>query len=329
MAWILVVDDEPSARVTLALLLAKRGHSVHEAAGVTAAVASLMERPFDIVVTDLRMPDGAGLEVLRAVKAHRPEAEVIVLTAYADWETAKEAMQLGALDYFEKGSEPDGLFRQIDRALEDQAVHRASASPMNGLALLGSPRARQGERRVLTVLFADLRGSMELLVDRDLEEARRVLDGVLERMMEAVHRYGGIVNQVMGDGIMALFGAPVALDDHAARACRAATAMQDAVAHYAEELERRRGIRVQIRVGLSSGEAIVRSVGSDLRPDYTAVGPTTHVAARMEQLARPGTTLITHHTRRLAGGAILVRPLGWRDVKGMKDGVEVYEVIAA
>ena len=158
------------------------------------------------------------------------------------------------------------------------------------------------------MLFADLKGSMELLADRDPEEARRLLDPVLERMMEAVHRYEGTVNQVMGDGIMALFGAPLAHEDHAVRACYTAIRMQETVGAYAAELLHNQGIDVQIRVGLNSGEVVVRSIGSDLHMDYTAVGQTTHLAARMEQLARPGTSLITAHTLRLAEGFIEVKP---------------------
>jgi class 3 adenylate cyclase len=154
--------------------------------------------------------------------------------------------------------------------------------------ILTSRHALEGERKQVTVLFADLKGSMELLADRDPEEARRLLDPVLERMMEAVHRYEGTVNQVMGDGIMALFGAPLAHEDHAVRACYAALRMQESVKGYAAASRRAHGVEVQIRVGLNSGEVVVRSVGSDLRMDYTAVGQTTHLAARMEQLATPG-----------------------------------------
>src|ERR1700732_1873503 len=159
--------------------------------------------------------------------------------------------------------------------------------------ILTSKAAREGERKQVTVLFADLKGSMELLADRDPEEARKILDPVLERMMEAVHRYEGTVNQVMGDGIMALFGAPLAHEDHAVRACYAALRMQETVKRYSEELRRTHGIEVQIRVGLNSGDVIVRSIGSDLHMDYTAVGQTTHLAARMEQIARPGAILVT------------------------------------
>jgi tetratricopeptide (TPR) repeat protein len=146
-------------------------------------------------------------------------------------------------------------------------------------------------------------------------------------MMEAVHRYEGTVNQVMGDGIMALFGAPLAREDHAVRACYAALRMHAAVVRHAEELRQRQSIDVQIRVGLNSGEVVVRSIGSDLRMDYTAVGQTTHLASRMEQLARPGTTLLTAETLRLCEPHIEVRALGRVPIKGLVGLVEVYELV--
>jgi len=119
--------------------------------------------------------------------------------------------------------------------------------------ILTSKAALEGERKQVTVLFADLKGSMELLADRDPEEARRILDPVLERMMEAVHRYEGTVNQVMGDGIMALFGAPIAREDHAVRACYAALRMQEQISRYGDEMQRTHGTPIQLRVGLNSG----------------------------------------------------------------------------
>src|SRR5712692_9821190 len=157
--------------------------------------------------------------------------------------------------------------------------------------ILSSRGALEGERKHVTVLFADLKGSMEMLADRDPEEARKILDPVLSHMMDAVHRYEGTVNQVMGDGIMAPFGAPLAHEDHAVRACYAALRMQESVNRYAEEAWRAHGVTVQIRVGLNSGEVVVRAIGNDLHMDYTAIGETTHLAARMEQAARPGTGL--------------------------------------
>src|SRR5215468_808624 len=195
--------------------------------------------------------------------------------------------------------------------------------------ILTSRPALEGERKRVTVLFADLKSSMELLADRDPEEARKILDPVLERMMEAVHRYEGTVNQVMGDGLMALFGAPLAHEDHATRACFAAVRMQDAIGQYAEELRRQQGLDVQIRVGLNSGEVVVRSIGSNLHMEYSAVGQTTHLAARMEQLARPGTTLITADTLRLAEGFVEIVPVGPVPLKGLGDPVETFELVRA
>ncbi len=195
--------------------------------------------------------------------------------------------------------------------------------------ILTSRAALEGERKQVTVLFADLKGSMELLADRDPEEARAILDPVLERMMEAVHRYEGTVNQVMGDGIMALFGAPLAHEDHAVRACYAALRMQETVKQHAEEVRRTTGLPVQIRVGLNSGEVVVRSIGSDLHMDYTAVGQTTHLAARMEQMAAPGSILLPPATLQLAEGYVQVHSLGPLPVKGLSEPIEVFEITGA
>jgi class 3 adenylate cyclase/pimeloyl-ACP methyl ester carboxylesterase len=195
--------------------------------------------------------------------------------------------------------------------------------------ILTSRAALEGERKHVTVLFADLKGSLQLLADRDPEEARALLDPVLERMMEAVHRYEGTVNQVMGDGIMALFGAPIAHEDHAVRACYAALQMQGLVAAYGAEVRRAKGVPIQIRVGLNSGEVVVRSISSDLRVDYSAVGQTTHLAARMEQLATPGATLLSPATLQLVEGYVRVKPLGPMAIQGLPQPLEVYELAGA
>jgi class 3 adenylate cyclase len=194
-------------------------------------------------------------------------------------------------------------------------------------AVLHSRAALEGERKHVTILFADVKGSMELLAARDPEDARAVLDPVLEAMIEAVRRYGGTVNQVMGDGVMALFGAPIAVEDHAVRACYAALAMQDAVRGLAQ---RRGDARVpSIRVGLNSGEVLVRAIGSDLHLDYTAVGETTHLAARMEQTATPDAILLTASTYRLAEGFLDAKPLGFVSVKGLAEPVEAWQLVGA
>jgi class 3 adenylate cyclase/tetratricopeptide (TPR) repeat protein len=190
-----------------------------------------------------------------------------------------------------------------------------------------SKASLEGERKQISVMFADMKGSLELVADRDPEEAWAILDPVLQLMMDAVHRYEGTVNQVMGDGIMALFGAPVAHEDHAVRACYAALSMQQQVAAYSDELRRSGASPVQLRIGIDSGEVVVRSVSSELRMDYSAIGQTTHVAARMEQAAAPGTILITGDTMRLAEGYVEVNRLGPISVRGLVAPVAAYEVL--
>jgi class 3 adenylate cyclase/tetratricopeptide (TPR) repeat protein len=196
--------------------------------------------------------------------------------------------------------------------------------------ILKSKSAIEGERKQVTVLFADLKGSMELLMASELDDAARILDPVIERMIDAVHYYEGTVSQVTGDGIMALFGAPVSHEDHTARACYAALLMQQKVKSYADSAAGwGHAANVQIRVGLNSGDAIVRSIGTDLRIDYTAIGKTIHLASRMEQMASPGSILIPADAARLAEGYVRVKPLGLMQVKGLAEPVEVCEVIGA
>jgi predicted ATPase/class 3 adenylate cyclase len=195
--------------------------------------------------------------------------------------------------------------------------------------ILTSDAALEGERKQVTVLFSDMKGSTEQIADRDPEEARRLLDPILERMMEAVDRYEGTVNQVMGDGIQALFGAPLAYEDHALRACYAALKMQESIKKYAEELRRTEGFPLQIRVGLNSGEVLVRSLGSELHMNYSAHGETIHLAARMEQMAIPGTILISSRTFQLAEGYVVSQSLGPMFVKGLAVPVVAYELLGA
>src|SRR2546428_12906803 len=145
--------------------------------------------------------------------------------------------------------------------------------------ILTSRSALEGVRKQVTVLFADIKDSTELIRDLDPEAAQQLLEPAINRMMDAVHRFEGTVNQVLGDGIMALFGAPIAHEDHALRACYAGLAMQAALRRYSAEVRRMHGVEVQMRVGLNSGEVVVRAIDNDLHMDYSAVGQTTHLAA--------------------------------------------------
>ena len=203
------------------------------------------------------------------------------------------------------------VLRSCGAALAAAAAARRAAAPPVPLPkhlaerILTSKSALEGERKQVTVLFADLKGSMELLAERDPEEARKILDPVLMRMIEAVHRYEGTVNQVMGDGIMALFGAPVAHEDHAvARAMRRSE--HESIVRY-RRARHTQGVEVQIRVGSTPATWSSASIGSDLQWT-TRPRKTTHLAARMEQLAPPRDAL-TEPTLRLVEGFVQVRSL--------------------
>jgi class 3 adenylate cyclase len=195
--------------------------------------------------------------------------------------------------------------------------------------ILASRAALEGERKQVTVLFADLKDSTELIRGLDPEAAQQLLDPAIHCMMDAVHRFEGTVNQVLGDGIMALFGAPLAHENHALRACYAALAMQAAMHAYTDEVRRTHGLEVHMRVGLNSGEVVVRAISNDLHMDYSAVGETTHLAARMEQLATPGSIRLTAPTLRLVEGLVGVNALGPVPVKGVVEPVEVFELVGA
>ena len=185
-----------------------------------------------------------------------------------------------------------------------------------------------GERKTITALFADIKGSMELIEDLDPEEARRIVDPALQRMMDAVHDYEGYVAQSTGDGIFALFGAPVAHEDHAQRAVFAALRIQESIERYAERLRQEIGITLQVRVGLNSGEALLRSLRKDdLHADYAPVGHSTGLAARMQSLAPAGGIVVSDATYRLAEGYFAFKPLGPARVKGVSEPVEIYEVV--
>ncbi|MBI3302605.1 MAG: zinc ribbon domain-containing protein, partial [Deltaproteobacteria bacterium] len=190
--------------------------------------------------------------------------------------------------------------------------------------------ATDGERKTITALFADLKGSTALIEGLDPEEARAIIDPALQLMMEAVHRYEGYVAQALGDGILALFGAPIAHEDHPQRALYAALRMQDEMRRYADTLRAKGHAPLLMRVGVNTGEVVVRSIRKeDLHTDYVPVGHSTNIAARMEQLAAPGSILVTEQTHKLTAGYFECKALGKTQVKGVEEPLNVYEVIGA
>ncbi len=192
--------------------------------------------------------------------------------------------------------------------------------------ILQSKSALEGERKQVTVLFADVKGSMELAEQVDPEEWHAILDRFFQILSEGVHRFEGTVNQYTGDGIMALFGAPIAHEDHAQRACYTALHLREELRRYADELRRTRGLSFSIRMGLNSGDVVVGKIGDDLRMDYTAQGQTVGLAQRIEQLAPPESTYLTEHTARVVEGFFRLRDLGGFDLKGASAPLRVYEL---
>jgi class 3 adenylate cyclase len=187
----------------------------------------------------------------------------------------------------------------------------------------------EGERKLVTVLFTDVVNYTSISEKLDPEEVHRVMDGCFKVLMGQIHRYEGTVDKFTGDGMMALFGAPVAHENHAQRACYAALAMQRAIVEYSEIIQREYGVEFMLRIGLHSGPVIVGSVGNDLRMDYTAIGDTTNLASRMESMAKQGTVLVSADTHRMARDFFKFGPQGKIKVKGKDEPVEVYELIEA
>ncbi len=193
--------------------------------------------------------------------------------------------------------------------------------------ILGARTSIEGERKQVTILFADVEGSTDLVQHLDAEAVSALLDPLQKIMMDAVHAYEGTVNEVLGDGLMAIFGAPLAHEDHALRACRAALDMRAAARGWADRSAPDAPARsIKLRLGLNSGEVVIRAINNDLTVSYSAMGMTTHLAARMEQTAEPGTIQITGDTHRLVRGLIDARPRGETAVKGVSQPVPVFEL---
>jgi adenylate cyclase len=195
--------------------------------------------------------------------------------------------------------------------------------------ILQSRSALEGERKQVTVLFADVKGSMQLAEAVDAEQWHRILDRFFQILADGVHRFEGTVNQYTGDGIMALFGAPIAHEDHAQRACYAALQLREALERHARELKREQGLAFIVRMGIHSGEVVVGKIGDDLRMDYTAQGQTVGLAARMQELASPGTCYLTGHTAELVSGYFELEDLGEFKIRGVGEPVPVAQLRGA
>jgi class 3 adenylate cyclase len=212
------------------------------------------------------------------------------------------------------GAAPSNVVRKPDQPL----IRIADGSAADHL---------DGERKTVTALFADIKGSMELMEDLDPEEARAIVDPALTLMIDAVHRYDGYIVQSTGDGIFALFGAPVAHEDHPQRALYAALRMQDEMRRYSTKLREAGNPPIEARVGINTGETVVRSIKTgDAHTEYTPIGHSTSLASRMQTLAPTGSIAVTETTEKLCAGYFIFNALGPTRVKGVTDPVNVFEV---
>jgi class 3 adenylate cyclase/tetratricopeptide (TPR) repeat protein len=221
------------------------------------------------------------------------------------------------------------LKRNKDTATIDYSKPKSYTPKHLAEKILTTRSSIEGERKIVTVLFADVANYTSMSEKLDPEEVLQIMDGAFKIMMDETHKYEGTINQFTGDGIMAIFGAPVAHENHAQRACYTALSIQNAMVDYSEQIQKKYGVDFKIRIGLNSGAVIVSAIGDDLRMDYTAVGDTTNLAARMESLAKPGTIYVSENTRKIVDGYFEFDHLGKTEVKGKEQPQDIYELIKA
>src|SRR5438093_10028821 len=292
---------------------------------VLAQVLAVLQREGRVSYRALRRRFNLDEEYLEDIKVERIHAKQVardeegVVLVWAGTSGAPPTQEAAPAS-----SEPSAL-RPI--AYTPRHLAQRILAEQAALAARGAP---DGERKTITALFADIKGSMALIEDLDPEDARRLVDPALQLMMDAVHRYEGYVAQSTGDGIFAFFGAPIAHEDHPQRALYAALRMQEEMRRHADTLRATGHPPLLMRVGVNTGEVVVRSIRKDdLHADYVPVGHSTNLAARMEQLAAPGSILVTEQTHRLTDGYFEFKNLGKTHIKGVEDPLTVYEVLGA
>jgi class 3 adenylate cyclase len=356
---ILVADDEPHIQDLCQRILAGEGHEVHTVPSGSAVLERLNEG-WDLVLTDVTMPGGVdGIQVVREVRA-RGNSDVIVMTAYPEISLVINALREGAYDFLIKPYTRDTLLRTVGRCSEkrrlsvqlsrEQALRRELETAYAELVKLKrindtfghfvSPpvvryladhpdlyRDRSGERVTATVLFLDVRGFTPFAVSVPPERALETLNQIFDGVVEAVNVEGGILNKFMGDGALALFGAPVPLADHARAAARAALRARDHVERLAEA-RRQEGLEVlRVGIGINTGPVVAGTLGGADRMEYTVIGSSVNLAARLEEIARPGQILIGPETAKALGEGYVLNLLPERALAGLPGPVPVAELI--
>ena len=344
IAHVLVVDDEPRNARLMQIVLRSEGYRTTLAQNGPEALKIAGEGRVDLVILDVMMPGMSGYEVCRIIRADLATRfiPVVLVTALTDSTDRVEGIEAGADDFISKPFNEVEIRARVRsllriKALRDQleqrnnllldALHRA-VSPSVAEQILADPDRYLhpgGERRSVSILFGDLRGYTSLAEELPPQEAMKVLNSYLAEIIFAVYEHGGTVNQILGDGVMALFGAPISYTDHPRRAVSAALAMQRLVGQV--RVDGFPDVRLNMGIGINSGDVVVGHIGSEQRMDYTAVGDAVNLAARFEQNAGPGQLLVTQSTYDMIAEYFEVQPIGTIRTKGREAWSPGYNVL--
>jgi adenylate cyclase len=336
---LLVVDDNKVNRLLLMRSLELQGHRVAAAENGRVALEMLRREPFDLVLLDMEMPEVDGFQVLEQLVGNRQLADlpVIVTSSLEGIDNVVRCIELGAEDYLPKPVNPVLLKARIGSSLEKKRLRdeqkelvRRFATPEVAQELESSGFALGGKRVDATVMFVDIRDFTALAESQQAEETIELLNTYYALMFDAISGHGGVVTMMMGDGLMAVFGAPIALPEHAARAVRAAREMIELVVLFDREQEKAGKPPIRIGVGIASGEMIAGYTGTKQRATYTCVGDTVNLAARLEAHTKVAQRpiLIDGATRAALEPQIAVEPLGPVPLRGKAASVDVFAVAA-
>jgi adenylate cyclase len=336
-ARLLVVDDNKVNRLLLTRSLELQGHRVATAENGRVALDLLRKDPFDLMLLDMEMPEMNGFQVLEQLLTdpHLRDLPVIVTSSLESVDSVVRCIELGAADYLPKPVNPVLLKARIDASLEKKRLQdqlkemvRRFATPEVAQDLQQSGFSLGGKRVYASVLFSDIRDFTPLVESQPPEETIDLLNTYYTLMFDAINSHGGIVNQMIGDGLMAIFGAPLPLPDHEASAVRAALEMIELVEMFNMERAAAGKPQIRIGVGVASGEMVAGYAGTSKRASYTCIGDTVNVAARLETHTKVAqrTILIDSATRAKLDETIAVEPLGAVELKGKAAAVDVFSV---
>jgi adenylate cyclase len=334
---ILAVDDEPANVALLRKLLRHQGYDVAEASDGPSALAAIAEHQPDLVCLDVMMPGFDGIEVCRRLRAQPAHAglPILLLTALGRAEDKARGLEAGANDFLSKPFDESELAARLrsllrTKALQDRLADLLGRYVSSSVAAeaLRDPFAVSlgGDRRTVTTLFADVRGYTAIAADHAPEETLDLLNRYLTVVSDAIESHGGTVADLLGDGVFAFFGAPVAHADDPGRSVRAALALQDAVMRL--DIPAMPGLRLQTGIGITTGEVIAGNVGSERRMHYAVVGDPVNVAARLQAAAGPNQILIDETTHAAVQGQVLAQDLGSLRLAGKGDWVRAFNVLA-